>query len=158
MDSSYLLREAKGLANEHFSVFSSEISSEALSSKLSELYYEHTCSAGVRPIGVNALIVGPDSNGEPRVFSCGPQGRGEAWRGIAFGKHSGVVNALLRKELRKEPMRSTMLLRKFLVPKILKKIKAHLKNDLSGWDFEVFEGISKNRSTVEWNHYIVPKD
>jgi 20S proteasome alpha/beta subunit len=158
MDSNYLFKQANELASQHYSAFSSEISSETLSSKLSELYYEHTCTAGVRPIGVNALILGPDSNGQPRVFSCGPQGRGESWRAIAFGRHSGVVNALLRKELRREPVRSTLTLRKNLVPKILKKLKDHMKDDIKCWDFKVFEGIRKNKSAVEWNQYTVSND
>lgn len=158
MDSGYLFRQARQLADEHRAMFSTEVSSEALSAKINELYYEHTCTAGVRPIGVNALIVGPDSNGEPRIFSCSPQGRGEAWKGIAFGKHSGLVNSVLKKELSGQQVQSTNVLRRALLPKIFKKLSGHLKCDISNWDIEIWEGVSKNQSSLEWNRCSFPQE
>eukprot|EP01127_Copromyxa_protea_P006998 TRINITY_DN16931_c0_g1_i1.p1 TRINITY_DN16931_c0_g1~~TRINITY_DN16931_c0_g1_i1.p1 ORF type:complete len:277 (-),score=58.48 TRINITY_DN16931_c0_g1_i1:41-826(-) len=104
-DARVLINKARIECQTYRLTLDEEPSVEYITRWIAQRQQKYTQSGGVRPYGISTLIVGFDTDGEPRLFQTDPSGIYSEWFANCIGRNSKPVKEFFTKNypgLRKE--------------------------------------------------------
>ncbi|XP_065913760.1 proteasome subunit alpha type-7-like [Dysidea avara] len=101
---------------------------EYIAKYIATICQRYTQSAGARPFGISALIVGFDEGSQPRLYQTEPAGTYHEWKANATGRGAKTVKEYLEKNYSPEAVKTTDDTIKLAIKALLEVVQSGNKN------------------------------
>ncbi|BEJ12815.1 hypothetical protein CspHIS471_0212750 [Cutaneotrichosporon sp. HIS471] len=117
--------------------FGYEITPDALSKRMANINQVYTQRAGMRPLGISMILIGPDDERGPQVFMIDPAGYYVGYKAVASGQKQTEATNFLEKKWKSVENRSLNLDRAGVIELAIETLSNVCATDFKAGEIEI---------------------